>query len=105
MKLREIAYSRSGDKGDINNVCVFVYESANWELLREHLTVEVVREKFGSLVKGDIIRYEFPNAQGMNFVMYEALEGGVSMSLRIDPHGKTWASLMLDIDLDVEVNA
>lgn len=105
MKLREIAYSRSGDKGDINNVCVFVYDSANWDLLRENLTVDVVRSKFGTLVKGDIKRYEFPNAHGLNFVMYEALEGGVSMSLRIDPHGKTWASLMLDIDLDVEVPA
>lgn len=103
MKLREIAYSRSGDKGDINNVCVFVYDPANWELLREKLTVDRVKQKFGPLVKGRIDRYEFPNARGLNFVMHEALEGGVSMSLRIDPHGKTWASLMLDIEVDAEM--
>lgn len=99
MKLREIAYSRSGDKGDTSNLCVFVYDPADWEFLRERLTAEVVREKFQSLVKGDVVRYEFPNLQGLNFVMTEALAGGVSMSLTADPHGKAYASILLDIDL------
>ena len=99
MKLREIAYSRSGDKGDVSNLCVFVYDDDNWELLQREVTVDKVREKFGDLVKGDIVRYELPGTKGLNYVMTEALGGGVSMSLRADPHGKAYQSLILDIDI------
>jgi hypothetical protein len=98
-KLREIAYSRSGDKGDICNVCVFPYDDADYDRLREALTVEVVRDKYGALVEGDIVRYELPGTCGLNFVMYEALAGGVSISLRVDPHGKSMQNLMLDIEI------
>ncbi len=102
MKLREFAYSRSGDKGDIVNLCVFVYDDDNWEVLRRELTVEKVRDKFGSLVEGGITRYELPGTKGLNFVMTEALGGGVSMSLRTDPHGKSYQSLILEIDIDAD---
>lgn len=102
MKLREFAYSRSGDKGDIVNLCVFVYNDANWDVLRRELTVEKVRDIFGSLVNGEITRYELPGTKGLNFVMTEALGGGVSMSLRTDPHGKSYQSLILEIDIDAD---
>ena len=102
MKLREFAYSRSGDKGDIVNLCVFVYDDDNWEVLRRELTVERVRDKFGTLVEGEITRYELPGTRGLNFVMTEALGGGVSMSLRTDPHGKSYQSLILEIDIDAD---
>ena len=102
MKLREFAYSRSGDKGDIVNLCLFVYDDDNWDVLRRELTVEKVRDKFGSLVNGDITRYELPGTKGLNFVMTEALGGGVSRSLRTDPHGKSYQSLILDIDIDAD---
>ena len=99
MKLREIAYSRSGDKGDVCNICVFPYDEGDYELLRERLTVDVVQAKFGSLVRGGITRYELPGTRGLNFVMTGALDGGVSISLRADPHGKSMQSLILDVDL------
>lgn len=102
MKLREFAYSRSGDKGDIVNLCVFVYNDDNWDVLRRELTVEKVRNIFGSLVNGEITRYELPGTKGLNFVMTEALGGGVSMSLRTDPHGKSYQSLILEIDIDAD---
>jgi hypothetical protein len=99
VKLREIAYSRSGDKGDTSNICVFVYNPADYETMRDGLTVEIVRERFGSLVRGDVVRYEIPRNHGLNFVLTQALGGGVSMTVRADPHGKSFQSLILDIDL------
>jgi hypothetical protein len=99
MKVYEIADTRCGDKGDISNVCVFVRDEDNWELLRDRLTAEAVRGMYGDLVRGDITRYEFPVLKGLNFVMTQALGGGVSMSLRTDPHGKSYASLMDEIEL------
>ena len=99
MKLREIAFARSGDKGDISNICVFPYDDANFALLKAKLTPEAVKEKFGELVKGKIVRYELPGTSGLNFVMHQALAGGVSITLRTDLHGKAFASLILEMEL------
>jgi hypothetical protein len=99
MKLREIAFSRCGDKMDISNICVFPYREDDWAWLRDVLTVDVVRQKFGALVEGPVHRYEFPNLHGCNFVLERALGGGGSNSLRPDDMGKSYQSLMLDIDI------
>jgi hypothetical protein len=100
MKLYEIAMARSGDKTDTSNLAVWPYDESDWPLLREKLTVEKVREKFGSLVQGDIVRYELPNIHALNFVMTKALRGGVGVGLTLDPHGKNYQNLVLEIDLD-----
>ncbi|MEE2030620.1 AtuA-related protein [Rhodococcus chondri] len=99
MKLRSMAYSRSGDKGDISNICVFPHDDRDFEWLREVLTAELVAKTFGDLVAGDVTRYEIPVNCCLNFVLTRALAGGVSKSLRVDPHGKSYQSLILDIDL------
>lgn len=99
MKLREIAYSRSGDKGDTSNICVFVYDPSDYPRLVAALTAPVVAAKFGHLVRGDVVRYEIPSAHGLNFVLFSALGGGVSLTLRADPHGKSYQNLILDIDV------
>ena len=99
MKLREIAYARSGDKGDTSNICVFVYDRADYPRLCAAVTAEAVREKFGPLVRGEVTRYEIPASHGLNFVLTRALDGGVSRTLRADPHGKSYGNLLLDLDV------
>jgi hypothetical protein len=99
MKLRDIAYAREGDKTDLANVCVFPHDEADWPLLREKITEDVVAAKFAPLIKGTVTRYELPNLFGLNFVLTAALAGGNSRSLRVDGTGKSYASLMLDIEL------
>ncbi len=101
MRLREIAASRSGDKGDVSNICVFPYDSGHYVVLVEQLTAERVQRCFGDLVRGEVVRYELPHVHGLNFVMTGALDGGVSMTLRADPHGKAFQSLVLDIEIEV----
>ena len=44
-------------------------------------------------------RYELPNLRALNFVIENALGGGVTRSLRQDMHGKSLSSLMLTIEL------
>ena len=99
MKLREIAYSRSGDKGDTGNVCVFPYKDEDWELLREKLTAEKVKDFFSRTVKGSVDRYEFPNLKGLNFVLHGALGGANSASLNVDTQAKSYQSFILDIEI------
>lgn len=100
MKLYEIAMARSGDKTDTSNIAVWPYEERHWSLIRDQLTVDKVREKFGPLVEGEIVRYELPNIRAVNFVMKRALRGGVGLGLTLDPHGKNYQNLVLDIDLE-----
>jgi hypothetical protein len=99
VKLRDIAYAREGDKTDLANVCVFPHDEADWPLLREKITEEVVAAKFAPVIKGTVTRYELPRLYGLNFVLTAALAGGNSRSLRVDGTGKSYASLMLDIEI------
>ena len=101
IKLREIALSRAGDKGDISNVSVIPYDEKDYGLVKEQITIGRVKEAYGELVKGDIKRYEFHGIKALNFVMYEALGGGVSRSLCLDLHGKSRGAIMGNIELTV----
>jgi hypothetical protein len=98
--LRDVAFSRSGDKGDISNVGVVPYRAADFEWLREELTVERVGAVFAPLVTGRITRYELPGICAFNFVMEGALSGGVSRSLNLDAHGKSWGNLILRVRVE-----
>lgn len=101
VKVRQIAHSRAGDKGDISSVAVIPYDEAHYHLLKDQLTVERVREAYGELVKGEIRRYELQGIRSLNFVMYRALDGGVSRSLAMDLHGKSRGSIMGAIEVEV----
>jgi hypothetical protein len=101
VKLREIAFTRSGDKGNISNVGVIPYDEKDYDLLLKQLTVEKVKEVYDGLVEGPVVRYEFPGIKGINFVMYNALQGGVSRSLNFDVHGKNRSRLILDLDIEL----
>ena len=63
-------------------------------LLRE-VTAERVRAHFGRFVRGAVERFEVPNVRALNFVLHEALDGGAARSLRSDPLGKSYGSLLL----------
>lgn len=99
--LREIAHVRSGDKGDCSNVCVFAYKPLCYGALVRELTPERIRAEFGGLFRGRIRRYELPRLHGMNFVLEEAIEGGVNQSLNLDGHGKSWSGLFLGLRINM----
>lgn len=101
VKLKEIAYGRSGDKGDISNVGIIPYRGEDLDLLRERLTVEHMERIYEDIVHGDIERYEFDGIKALNFVMYEALDGGVSRSLNLDTHGKSMHAIALHSEIEV----
>ena len=77
MKLREIAHSRSGDKGDISNISLIVYDPENYDLIRRTVTAARVSAHFEDIVHGEVVRYEMPTIGALNFVLRNALGGGV----------------------------
>lgn len=100
--LREVAHARAGDKGNRSNVSVFVYEPRHYDAVAAQLTPQRLKQQFAGLLKGDIVRHDLPKIGGFNFVMDEALEGGVNTSLNLDSHGKSWSSLVLGLSVDVD---
>ena len=99
MKLLDIAHSRTGDKGIISNISLIVYDEKDYELIREKVTAEKVKEYFKDIVHGEVVRYEIPNLGALNFVMDEALGGGVTRSLALDKHGKSLSSALLEMEI------
>lgn len=99
MKLRDIAHSRAGDKGNTSSISVIAYRESDYPRLLRHVTPERVRDHFRDLVTGEVIRYEIPSLGALNFVMRQALGGGVTRSLSLDTHGKSLSSAMLDLDI------
>lgn len=95
----DIAHARAGDKGDTSNINVWVYEQTDFELLKQNLTPARIKAAFPRLVRGPIERYELANLGGLNFVLHDALEGGVNASLNLDSHGKSWSFLLLGLPL------
>ena len=99
MKLWDIAHSRTGDKVNISNISLIAYDSKDYELLKDRVTAEKVKEHFRGIVKGDVVRYELPNIYALNFVMQAALGGGVTRSLSLDMHGKALSSYLLNMEI------
>ena len=104
MKLREIAHSRTGDKGITSNISVIAYDAKHFPLLLEQVTADRVKAYFAGVVEGDVVRYELPNISALNFVMTGALGGGVTRSLALDAHGKSLSSALLDLDIEVSLD-
>ena len=99
MRLKELAYSRAGDKGDISNISLIAYQNKDYQLLKDKVTAERVKEYFKEICSGEVIRYELDSICAMNFVMNKALGGGVTRSLSQDKHGKALSMALLDMEI------
>ncbi len=102
MKLRDIAHARAGDKGNISNISVIAYKAEHYPLLLSLLTAEKVKEYLSGFVKGEVVRYELPAISALNFVLHDALAGGVTRSLALDTHGKCLSFALLNMELKRE---
>jgi hypothetical protein len=101
VKLREIAHSRTGDKGNTSNISVIAYDPKHYPVLLSQVTSTRVKAHFADVVDGDVVRYELPNISALNFVMDQTLGGGVTRSLALDAHGKALSSALLDLEIDI----
>jgi hypothetical protein len=95
--LMRLALSRSGDKGDSANIAIIARQPAYEAIIRREVTVERVAEHFRHLVSGRVRRFEAPGLHAFNFLLEEALGGGGMASLRIDPQGKAYGQMALEM--------
>lgn len=102
--LRDYAHCRAGDKGDTSNISVIIYNKDDFYFLRKILTPAAIKEHFKDKVKGEVERYELPQLCALNFVLHKSLGGGVTRSLALDPHGKTYSSALLMFPIERDTN-
>lgn len=100
VQLREICYARSGDKGDTANIGTIVWDKRDYELIKQELTAQRVKELFGGIVKGNVERYELPRLGALNFVMHKALDGGATRTLAMDAYGKALSAVLLSMEIE-----
>ena len=101
IRLNQIAHGRSGDKGNRLNVNVIAYEAHHWPVLLAEVTAERVAALFAHRGVTLVTRYELPRLGALNFVIEDALEGGVNSSLALDTHGKSLSYLVLGMEIRV----
>ncbi|MCB0728055.1 MAG: hypothetical protein KDD00_11355 [Ignavibacteriae bacterium] len=100
IKLRDICHGRSGDKGDAANIGLIAFKKEDYELIRKEVTAERVKEFFKGICEGEVIRYELPNINALNFILNNTLGGGGTVSLKLDAQGKTLAPALLKMEIE-----
>lgn len=103
MRLKDIAHSRTGDKGNISNISVIPYLEQDYPFLKEFLTTERIKKYFCEICKGKVTRYELDGICALNFVLDKALGGGVTRSLAIDKHGKSLSMALMEMEIPKEM--
>ncbi len=102
MLLRDIAHTRTGDKGNRSTLSVIAYDRKDFALLEKTLTPERVKAHFAGICQGSVERYALPQLGALNFVMHNALGGGVTRSLALDAHGKCLSAKLLELVLEYD---
>ena len=100
--LSRLCLARSGDKGDTSNVGVIARSEATYGWMVEHITPAFVKERFAGICKGEVERHEVANLLACNFLLHESLGGGGTLSLILDPQGKTYAQYLLAAEVEVD---
>lgn len=99
MQVKDIAYARSGDKGDVVNVGVLALDDAAYHRLQKALTPERLKRHFGEWVRGEVDVFPMPNINGFNLLLHNALGGGATRTLRYDVTGKAFSTALLRMEL------
>ena len=99
-KLRDICHARAGDKGATVNIGLVCYDPADYPWIVQHVTAERVLQHLGRFGRGPAERYELPRIGALNFLVHNALDGGVTCALMPDGHGKGYSAILLELEIE-----
>lgn len=102
--LYRMAHSRTGDKGNISNISVIAWQPFIYPVLLKQLSAECIQNWFSYRSPERVDRYVLPQLHAMNFVLHQALDGGVNAALNLDAHGKSLSFHLLNLPVLVPQN-
>ena len=97
--IRDIAYVRSGDKGDVCTAGLIAKTPQDYPQLLASVTPDAVKALYGDWVQGDVACYPMDNVEAVVVVMQRALGGGATQTLRLDQTGKSLGYALLRLPL------
>jgi hypothetical protein len=101
-KLKDLAFARSGDKGDVSNIGLLAKNREFYEIIKKEVTPDSVKAHFGSMVKGEVNVYEMSNINALEVILSGALGGGATRTLRLDQTGKSMGQALLRMEVEVD---
>ena len=101
VRLIDLAWGRSGDKGDKANIGIVARSPAYLPYIWAALSAEAVAARFAHFLKGDVECFLMPGPNAINFLLHDVLGGGGVASLRNDPQGKGFAQILLDHPVEI----
>jgi hypothetical protein len=102
VKLHDLAFARSGDKGDVSNIGLMAKTKDIYEVLSKTVTPEKIKDHFRGMIKGNVEIYRMPNLDSLEIILRRALGGGATCTLRFDQTGKSMGQVLLRMEVDVE---
>ena len=91
----DLAYTRSGEKGETINIAVIARRPDYLPTLRAALTDAAIALWFADLAPSRVIIHEVPGIHALNIVLEGALPGGINASQRLDPAAKSVGQRLL----------
>lgn len=98
--LRDIAYVRSGDKGDIVSVGVMAKAPDLYDPMLKAVEPERVRALLGDWVQGPVEVHRMDNIHTVIVTLHGALGGGATKTLRLDQTAKALGNALLRLETD-----
>ena len=102
--LKDIAFARSGDKGDVCNVGIMAKSTNIYKFLVKSLTPTKIKKHYKGMIKGKVELYPMPNIDCIEVVLRQSLGGGATCTLRFDQTGKSMCTAMLRMEMEVDEN-
>jgi len=99
IQLKELAFARSGDKGDVSNIGLMAKSKNIYDFLLKTITPERVKEHFKGMIKGEVEIYPMPNIESLEIILRRALGGGATCTLRFDQTGKSMGQALLRMEV------
>jgi len=102
IQLKELAFARSGDKGDVSNIGIMAKTKGIYDFLSKTITPEMVKAHFKGMIKGGVEIYPMPNLESLEIILRRALGGGATCTLRFDQTGKSMGQILLRMEVEVD---
>ncbi|MFC4272439.1 acyclic terpene utilization AtuA family protein [Sneathiella chungangensis] len=99
--LIKLAAARSGDKGNNANVGVLARKPEYMPWIKQSATEEAVKKYFGHVVEGEVMRFDLPGMDAVNFLLTDCLGGGGTSTLHLDNLAKTYAQQLLALPVKI----
>jgi len=100
--LSQLAYARSGDKGNHANIGVISRRPEYLPYIQKALSSEAVANYFSHVLDGEVLSWDVPGVNGLNFLLKNSLGGGGMASMNIDPQGKSYAQQLLEYEIPID---